>query len=43
MLGYLANVRVGAATYNLAHTEVLPLLVGAAAAFEAGADLYCSA
>jgi hypothetical protein len=25
MLGYLANTRVGAATYNLAHTLTLPL------------------
>ena len=25
MLGYLAGTRVGAATYNLAHTTVLPL------------------
>jgi hypothetical protein len=25
MLGYLANARVGAATYNLAHTLTLPL------------------
>jgi hypothetical protein len=25
MLGYLLNVRVGAATYNLAHTLTLPL------------------
>jgi hypothetical protein len=27
MLGYLANVRVGAATYNLAHTLTLPLVL----------------
>ena len=25
MLGYLLNVRIGAATYNLAHTLTLPL------------------
>src|SRR5271170_3804299 len=25
MLGYLVNVRIGAATYNLAHTLTLPL------------------
>lgn len=28
ILGYLANVRLGAALYNLAHTEVGPLLLG---------------
>jgi hypothetical protein len=27
MLGYLANVRVGAALYNLVHTEVFPLVL----------------
>jgi len=26
-LGYLVNVRVGAATYNLVHTQVLPVLL----------------
>jgi hypothetical protein len=34
MLGYLANARLGAAFYNLVHTEVGPLLLGAVAAFE---------
>jgi hypothetical protein len=34
MLGYLLNVRVGASLYNLAHTEALPLFLGAAAVFE---------
>jgi hypothetical protein len=34
MAGYLANVRLGAALYNLAHTYAWPLLLGAAAAFE---------
>lgn len=34
MLGYAVNVRRGAALYNLAHTEVGPLLLGAVAAFE---------
>jgi hypothetical protein len=29
MLGYLAGPRVGAATYNAAHTTVLPLLLAA--------------
>ena len=28
MLGYLANARVGAATYDVAHTTVLPVVVG---------------
>ena len=27
MLGYLANVRLGASLYNLAHTEVFPLVL----------------
>jgi hypothetical protein len=27
MLGYLANVRLGAATYNLVHTLTLPLIL----------------
>ncbi len=26
-LGYLVNVRVGAATYNLVHTQILPALL----------------
>lgn len=30
MLGYLAGSRVGAATYNLAHTLVAPVLLGGA-------------
>ena len=30
----LANVRLGAAFYNLAHTEVGPLLLGACAVFQ---------
>ena len=34
MLGYMVNARLGAALYNLAHTEVLPLLLGAAAIFQ---------
>jgi hypothetical protein len=34
MLGYLANVRVGASLYNLVHTYAGPLLLGAAAVFE---------
>lgn len=34
MLGYLANVRLGASLYNLAHTYAWPLLLGAAAVFE---------
>ena len=34
MLGYLANVRVGAMLYNLVHTYAGPLLLGAAAVFE---------
>ncbi len=29
MLGYLANPRTGAAVYNILHTYVLPLLLGA--------------
>lgn len=29
MLGYLAGPRVGAATYNVAHTYLLPLALGA--------------
>jgi hypothetical protein len=43
MLGYLLNARAGAVTYNLAHTEALPLLVGAAAAFQGwhGTLLFC--
>lgn len=31
MLAYLRNARLGAALYNLVHTEVLPLAVAAAA------------
>jgi hypothetical protein len=34
MLGYLANARLGASLYNLAHTYAWPLLLGAAAVFE---------
>jgi hypothetical protein len=34
MLGYLLNVRVGAALYNLAHTTTGPLVLGAIAAFQ---------
>jgi len=34
MLGYLANVRLGASLYNLVHTYAGPLLLGAAAVFE---------
>jgi hypothetical protein len=34
MLGYLVNPRLGATFYNLVHTEVLPLFLGAAAVFE---------
>jgi hypothetical protein len=29
MLGYLAGPRVGAATYNLGHTYILPVILGA--------------
>lgn len=36
MLGYLANVRLGASLYNLVHTYVGPLLLGSAAVFEQG-------
>jgi len=31
MIGFAAGARVGAATYNLVHTEVLPVLLGIAA------------
>jgi hypothetical protein len=34
MLGYLANVRLGASLYNLVHTYAGPLLLGAVAVFE---------
>ena len=34
MLGYLFNARLGASFYNLAHTYLLPLLLGAIAVFE---------
>jgi hypothetical protein len=34
MLGYLANVRVGAMFYNVVHTYAWPLLLGAASVFE---------
>ena len=34
MLGYLLNPRVGAALYNVMHTELLPLYIGGAAIFE---------
>jgi len=34
MLGYLVNARAGASFYNLAHTELGPLFLGACAAFE---------
>ena len=34
MVGYLANARLGASLYNLAHTYAGPLLLGAAALFE---------
>src|ERR1700720_1910123 len=34
MLGYLVNVRLGASCYNLVHTYVGPLLLGAVAVFE---------
>lgn len=30
MLGYLVSIRTGAALYNLAHTLLMPLLLGAA-------------
>lgn len=33
MLGYLLNVRVGAALYNLVHTYVGPLVLGAVSTF----------
>ena len=32
MLGYLAGPRIGAVTYNVAHTTVLPLALGVAGA-----------
>jgi hypothetical protein len=34
MLGYLANVHLGASLYNLVHMYPGPLLIGAAAVFE---------
>lgn len=34
MLGYVMNVRVGAALYNLVHAYTWPLLLGVAAMFE---------
>jgi hypothetical protein len=34
MLGYLANVRLGASLYNLVHTYAGPLILGAVAVFE---------
>jgi hypothetical protein len=33
MIGFAAGARVGAAAYNLVHTEVLAMLLGAAAAW----------
>ncbi|WP_263415297.1 DUF4260 domain-containing protein [Terriglobus albidus] len=33
MIGFAAGPRAGAAAYNLAHTEVLPVLLGIAAAW----------
>lgn len=33
MLGYLLNPRMGASLYNLVHTEIGPLLLGAVAVF----------
>ncbi len=39
MLGYLANKRVGALVYNLAHTYTAPLLVFGVLRF-AGSTLY---
>lgn len=33
MLGYLANPKLGAGLYNLAHTEAIPMLLGAASYF----------
>jgi hypothetical protein len=38
MVGYLAGPRVGSISYNLAHTYVLPLALGAAGLY-AGAEL----
>ena len=38
MLGYLAGPRVGSNSYNLAHTYVLPVALGAAGLYP-GADL----
>ena len=34
MLGYTLNVRLGASFYNLVHTAVGPLMLGAIAGFE---------
>ena len=33
MIGFAAGVRMGAAAYNLVHTEVLPVLLGIASAW----------
>lgn len=33
MVGYLANVKLGAVLYNLVHTDALPLVLGAASLF----------
>jgi hypothetical protein len=42
MLGYVRNTRLGAATYNLFHTSVAPLLVGGAGVLT-GSQLLLSA
>jgi Domain of unknown function (DUF4260) len=34
MLGYLVNARLGAALYNLVHTEIGPVYLGSIAVFE---------
>ena len=40
MLGYLANIRVGAALYNFAHTLVTPAILLAIAFFAARPQLF---
>ena len=40
MLGYLANVRVGAVLYNLVHTLVTPAILLAIAFFAARTQLF---
>ncbi len=40
MLGYLANVRIGSAVYNFAHTYLTPAILLAAAFFAAKPQLF---